>query len=80
VRWQKGKSGCEPPGIRHEEQEMEVVRQEHETANLDRVEALGSSQDTDDDLAELGAGREEHPAVNRPASHLNESSSFGYTA
>lgn len=59
---------------------MEVVGQEHEAADLDRVEALGSRQDADDDLAELGARRQQEPAVDRPAGHLDESSSFGYAA
>lgn len=45
----------EPLCVRNVEQEVEMIREEDEPADLDRIEPLGSSQDADHDLAELGA-------------------------
>jgi hypothetical protein len=67
----------EPECIRHGQKEMEVVGQKDETADLDGIAPLGSRQDADDDLAELGARRHEKPAMDRPAGYLDESPFFG---
>jgi hypothetical protein len=59
-------------GIVDVEQEMVVIGAKHIAAATDFVEALGPSQDTDDDLVERPAGPEEETAVEGPAGDLDQ--------
>ena len=54
------------------EQEVVVIGREHVAAATDFIEALGSSQDADDDLVERPAGPEEVTAVKGPAGDLDQ--------
>jgi hypothetical protein len=57
-----------------------VIRREHVAAATDFVEALGSSQDADDDLVERPAGPEEVTAVESPAGDLDQGTAVRYVA
>jgi hypothetical protein len=48
------------------EQEVEVVREDRYTADANRVQALGSSEDAEDEVVELTAWTEEHTALHGP--------------
>jgi hypothetical protein len=54
-----------------------MIRREHVAAATDFVEALGPSQDADDDLVERPAGPEEVTAVEGPAGDLDQGAAFG---
>ena len=53
-------------------QEVKVVRGKEERADLDRVEALRSTEGPDDDLVEQRTGPQEESAVDRAAGDLVE--------
>ena len=57
-----------------------MVPREHVTAATDLVEALGPSQDADDDLVERPAGPKEETAVDRSAGDLDQGTAFGDVA
>jgi hypothetical protein len=59
---------------------MVVSRREHVAAATDFVEALGSSQDADDDFVERPAGPEEVTAVEGPAGDLDQGTAVRYVA
>jgi hypothetical protein len=59
-------------GVADVEQEVVVIGREHVAAATDFVEALGSSQDSDDHFVERSAGPEEVTAVEGPAGDLDQ--------
>jgi hypothetical protein len=63
---------CELVGMVHVEQKVVVRGEEQIAAYADLVEALGSSEDAQDDLVELLAGAEEIAAVESAGSDLDQ--------
>jgi hypothetical protein len=53
-----------------------VVPNADEEADLDLVALLGPGEGPDDDLVHQGTGTEQGTAVERPAGHLDQGSSF----
>ena len=54
-----------------------MVRGKEERADLERVEAPGAPESTNDDLVEQGARPQEEAAVDRAAGDLVEGAAFG---
>jgi hypothetical protein len=59
---------------------MHVIPKADEEADPDLVALLGPGEGPDDDLVHQGTGTEQETAVEGPAGHLDQGSSFGYEA
>lgn len=62
------------------DQDMQVIRQEDESRELDFVAPFGTSQGSDDDFVEQRAGPEQEQALHRAAGDVEECPSFGSMA
>src|SRR5882672_8673073 len=67
-----GHTARELVGVLDVEEEMQVVRREDVATTTDFVQALGPSEDADDDLVELAAGPKEETAVDGAAGDLDQ--------
>jgi hypothetical protein len=56
---------------------MHVVGDADEETDPDLVALLGPGEGPDDDLVQQGTGTEQGKAVERPAGHFDQGSSFG---
>jgi hypothetical protein len=67
-------------GVVDVEKEVIVRGGEHVATATDFVEALGPSQDADDDLVERPAGPKKETAVESSAGDLDQATAFGNVA